>query len=89
MLAGSNTPRSVGSLALSLNEKVTILFKKVSGLVESTNGTIKIRLARIVVAYSLPWPKADAGRDWGQEEKGTTEDEMGGWYHQLNGHEFE
>ena len=30
----------------------------------------------------------DAGRDWGQEEKGTTEDEMAGWHHQLNGHEF-
>ena len=30
----------------------------------------------------------DAGRDWGQEEKGTTEDEMAGWYHRLNGHEF-
>ena len=28
-------------------------------------------------------------RDWGQEEKGTTEDEMVGWHHQLNGHEFE
>ena len=31
----------------------------------------------------------DAGRDWGQEEKETTEDEMAGWYHRLNGHEFE
>ena len=30
----------------------------------------------------------DAGKDWGQEEKGTTEDEMVGWYHWLNGHEF-
>ena len=30
-----------------------------------------------------------AGKDWGQEEKETTEDEMTGWYHQLNGHEFE
>ena len=30
----------------------------------------------------------DAGRDWGQEEKGTTEDEMAGWHHWLNGHEF-
>ena len=30
----------------------------------------------------------DAGRDWGQEEKGTTEDEMVGWHHQLDGHEF-
>ena len=31
--------------------------------------------------------KTDAGRDWGQE-KGTTEDEMAGWHHQFNGHEF-
>ena len=31
----------------------------------------------------------DAWRDWGQEEKGTTEDEMAGWHHLLNGHEFE
>ena len=31
----------------------------------------------------------DAGRHLGQEEKGTTEDEMAGWYHRLNGHEFE
>ena len=31
----------------------------------------------------------DAGRDRGQEEKGTTEDEMVGWHHQLDGHEFE
>ena len=30
----------------------------------------------------------DAGKDWRQEEKGTTEDEMVGWHHQLNGHEF-
>ena len=28
----------------------------------------------------------DAGRDWGQEEKGTTEDEMAGWHHRLDGH---
>ena len=31
----------------------------------------------------------DAGKDWGQEEKGTAEDEMVGWHHQHNGHEFE
>ena len=29
------------------------------------------------------------GGIWGQEEKGTTEDEMAGWHHRLNGHEFE
>ena len=33
--------------------------------------------------------KTDAGRDWGQKEKGTTEDEMAGWHHGLDGHEFE
>ena len=33
--------------------------------------------------------KTDAGREWGQEEKGTTEDEMAGWHHKLNGHESE
>ena len=31
---------------------------------------------------------SDAGKDWGQEEKGTTEDEMAGWHHQHDGHEF-
>ena len=31
----------------------------------------------------------DAGKDWGQEEEGLTEDEMVGWHHRLNGHEFE
>ena len=33
--------------------------------------------------------KTDARRDCGQEEKGTTEDEMAGWHHGLDGHEFE
>ena len=47
----------------------------------------------------IPWPPdannwltgkdSDAGRDWGQEEKGTTEDEMVGWHHWFNGQEFE
>ena len=31
----------------------------------------------------------DAGKDWRQEHKGTTEGEMVGWHHRLNGHEFE
>ena len=33
--------------------------------------------------------KTDAGRDWGQEKKGMTEDEMAGWHHQLDGRESE
>ena len=32
---------------------------------------------------------SNAGRDWGQEERGTTEDEMAGWHLRLDGHEFE
>ena len=37
----------------------------------------------------LIWKDSDAGKDWRQKEKGTTVDEMAGWHHQLNGHEFE
>ena len=46
-------------------------------------------------AYSLTylkswliWKDPDAGKDWGQEEKGTAEDEMVGWHHWLDGHGF-
>ena len=37
----------------------------------------------------LIWKDPDAGKDWGQEEQGTTGDEMVGWHHRLNGHEFQ
>ena len=37
----------------------------------------------------LIWKDPDAGKDWRQVEKGTTEDEMVGWHHRLNGDEFE
>ena len=36
----------------------------------------------------LIWRDPDAGKDWGQEEKGTTDDEMVGWHHRVNGYEF-
>ena len=36
----------------------------------------------------LIWKDPDAGKEWIEEEKGTTEDEMVGWHHRLNGHEF-
>ena len=36
----------------------------------------------------LIWEDPDVGKDWGQEEKGTTEDEMVGWHHWHNGHGF-
>ena len=35
------------------------------------------------------WKDPDAGKDWQQEKKGTTQDEMVGWHHQLDGHDFE
>ena len=41
--------------------------------------------------HARNWPigkDSDAGRDWGQEEKGTTRDEMAGWHHQLDGRGF-
>ena len=41
------------------------------------------------VKNRLIWKDSDAGKDWRWEEKGTTEDEMVGWHHWLNGHEFE
>ena len=37
----------------------------------------------------LIWKDPDAGKDWGQEQKGVTEDEIVGWHHQLSGHTFE
>ena len=40
------------------------------------------------VKNCLIWKYPDAGRDWGQEEKGTTKDEMVGWHHRLSGHGF-
>ena len=36
----------------------------------------------------LIWKDPDAGKDWGQEEKGMTEDKSVGWHHRLDGHEF-
>ena len=51
--------------------------------------------AEILILWSpdaknwLIWKDPDSGKDWRWEEKGTTEDEMVGWHHWLNGHEFE
>ena len=52
-----------------------------------------------VAETPIPWARdeksrltgkdPDAGRGWGQEEEGTTDDEMAGWHHQLDGREFE
>ena len=53
-------------------------------------------MLKLKLQYLATWCKElthlkdpDAGKDWGQEEKGMTEDEMVGWHHRLNGQEFE
>ena len=50
---------------------------------------LKLQLWSPDVKSWLIWKDPDAGKDWWQEEKGTTEDEMVGWHHRLNGHGFQ
>ena len=70
------------------------------GLLKQISPGISLEVMMLTKAeIPVPWPPhvkswlagkdSDAGRDWGQKEKGTTEDEMAGWYHWLNGREFE
>ena len=46
-------------------------------------------LGHLMQRTGLIWKDSDAGRDWGQEEKRMTEDEMVEWHHRLDGREFE
>ena len=46
-------------------------------------------LCALDVKSRFIWKDPDAGKDWRRKEKGTTEDEMVGWHHWLDGHEFE
>jgi len=59
----------------------------------SSKASILQRSAFFTVQLSHPYmttgKDSDAGRDWGQEEKGTTEDEMARWHHQPDGRSFE
>ena len=49
---------------------------------------LKLKLHLMRTTDSLTRKDLDAGKDWWQEEKGTTEDEMVGWHDQLDGHDF-
>ena len=51
--------------------------------------TIVFKLLLEYLKMGLIWKDPDAGKDWRWEEKGTTENEMVGWHHRLDGHEFE
>ena len=55
----------------------------------SLEGLMKLKLCPPDAKNWLTGKDLDAGKDWKQKKKGTTEDEMVGWHHWLNGHEFE
>ena len=67
------------------------ILKEISPGISLEEMTLKLKLQYF--GHLMPrvdsLEKTDAGRDWGQEEKGTTEDEMAGWHHGLDGHESE
>ena len=50
---------------------------------------LKLQYFGHVMRRTDSWKDPNARKDWRQEEKGTTEDEMFGWHHRLDGHEFE
>ena len=84
---------SPGNFSSNMNSEMT----SVSGSSAEINGLILIMDVSESQGESWSWHQdiaiaigkdPDAGRDWGQEKKGTTEDEMAGWHHQLNAHEF-
>ena len=50
---------------------------------------LKLQYFGYLTQKAISLEKTDAGGDWGQEEKGTTEVEMAGWHHWLNGREYE
>ena len=69
----------------------TAEFSKFAGRL-STFTASSFRIWKSSTPHAKSWligKDSDAGRDWGQEEKGTTEDEMAGWHHWLDGHESE
>ena len=77
-----NTQKSLAFLYTN-NEKTGT---EIKGKIPFTITTKRIKNLGI----NLPIGKdPDAGRDWGQKEKGMTEYEMAGWHHRLDGHEFE
>ena len=49
---------------------------------------IHVSSNHLIAKSWLIWKDPDSGKDWGREEKETTENDMVGWHHRLNGHEF-
>ena len=58
------------------------ILKEISPVISLEGMMLKLKLQYFGHLIRIDsWEKTDAGRDWGQEEKGTTEDEMAGWHH--------
>ena len=77
---------------LDCKEIQPVILKKISPeyLLEGMMLKLKLQYFGHLGVKNWPiWKDPDAGKDWRWEEKGTTEDEMVGWHHQLIGHEFE
>ena len=70
-------------------EELKSLLMKVKVESEKVGLKLNIQKTKIMAKSWLIGKDSDAGRDWGQEEKGTIENEMAGWYHWLHGHESE
>ena len=67
------------------------ILKEISPGISLEEMMLKLKLQYFWPPHVKSWligKDPDAGRDWGQEEKGMTEDEMAGWHHRLNAHEF-
>ena len=77
------------TLMAESEEELKSLLMKVKVESEKVGLKLNIQKTKIMAKSWLIGKDSDAGRDWGQEEKGTTEDEMAGWYHWLHGHESE
>ena len=67
----------------------SILETWVSRTAENSWDEVTDAEAEALIKSQLIEKDPDAGKDWRQEEKGVTEDKIVGWYHRLNGHEFE
>ena len=63
------------------------ILKEISPVCSLEGLMLKLKLQHF--GHLMQRADSDAGRDWGQQEKGTTEDEMAGWHHRLDGCEFD
>ena len=67
------------------------ILKEISPVCSLAGLLLKLKFQYFGHLYAKSWligKDPDVGKDWGQEEKGTTEDEMVGWHHWLSGHDF-